>query len=164
MPKRFLAFMLCLLPLGVQASPIEMALPDAQVRGESTFRYVGIPIYNARLYTASGGPLDWQDDFALELTYLRRFSQKDLVNSTLQEFTRVGTALPVRKDLSGCFIDVARGDRYLAISDGPNEVSFWHNGNKTCNLRYPNIKARFMGIFLGDNSRSRTFTQRLLGK
>ncbi len=161
---RLLAALLCLLPLSAQAALVEDELPGAQMRGEATFRYFGIPIYDARLYTISGAPLDWEKDFALELTYRRKVSQRALVESTLQEFRRIGNALPLRTELSVCFSDVADGDRYMAISNGPDEVSFWRNEILMCRLRYPASKTRFMGIFLGDNTRSPSFTGRLLGE
>jgi len=163
MLKVLLAALLNLIPLSAFSAPAELALPGVAVRGESTFRYLGIPIYNARLFTVAGAPLNWGEDFALELTYLRQIRQQDLIDSTLQEFTRSGPELPLRAELSNCFASVTRGDRYLAVSDGPDKLSFWRNDTRTCSLIYPDIKARFMGIFLGENTRSRGFTQRLLG-
>ncbi|WP_241525640.1 hypothetical protein [Pseudophaeobacter leonis] len=66
-----LAFSVLLLPGVVLASPVKSVLPDAQVRGAATFRFVGFPIYEAQLFTRAGAPLDWEVDFGLGLTYLR---------------------------------------------------------------------------------------------
>ncbi|MCB4455710.1 hypothetical protein [Leisingera sp. McT4-56] len=148
----------------VQASVIERALPGAELRGESTFRFVGVPLYKARLFTHGGAPLDWSRDFALELTYLRYLSGADLVESTLRELERLGGAPPVRGQLERCFRDVRRGDSYAAVSKGPDRIGFWNNGQRVCTLSHPGIKGRFMAIFLGPDTRSASFTRRLKGE
>lgn len=149
---------------GVQASVIERALPGAELRGTATFRFVGVPLYKARLYTPGGDPLDWNRDFGLELTYLRSLSGADLVESTLRELERLGGAPTVRGQLQRCFRDVQKGDRYAAVSNGPDSIGFWNNGYRVCTLSHPRIKDRFMAIFLGPDTRSAAFTRRLKGE
>ena len=164
MRKVALVLVALTLPLGAQGSPIRAQLPGADLRGEATFRYLGFPLYEAQLFTIQGAPLDWSEDFGLELTYLRNLAGHDLVEGTTRELNRAGSALPVRSQLQECFRDVRKGDRYTAISEGPNLVRFWLNGRQVCTLSYPQIKYRFMSIFLGDNTRSRSFTQNLRGE
>lgn len=149
--------------MAVKASPISATLPWAALRGEATFKMLGVAIYDARLFTKSGAALDWSEDFAIELTYRRDLTQYDLVEGTLREFKRAGTPLPLGTELRRCYFDVAKGDRYTAITSGPNLIGFWRNDTKTCDLSYPGISKRFMGIFVGDNTRSRRFTQQLRG-
>lgn len=156
---------LSLAPLVASASPgpLQALLPEVQQRGVATFRYLGLPVYQARLFTPSGKPLDWSRDFAIELTYLRNISAKTLVQSTLQELARTGGPLPIDAALKGCFDAVRSGDRYLALSKGSNAVQFWRNGRPACTLRHPRIKQRFMAIFVGQNTRSRAFSAKLRG-
>ncbi|KPA19888.1 hypothetical protein shim_38470 [Shimia sp. SK013] len=156
-----IAVLLCALP--AYASSVERELTGAQLRGTATFRYVGISLYEARLYTKGGAELNWSEDFALEVTYLRNLKERALVDSTMKEFTRAGGALPVRDRLEVCYQDVRKGDTYLAVSDGPDTLEFWLNDTPACTLRYPQIKTRFMAIFLGDNTRSKSFTAQLKG-
>jgi hypothetical protein len=146
------------------ASPIKSALIGAEVRGSATFRDLGFPLYQAWLYTRDGAPLDWLQDFGLELRYLRKLSENDLVASTLDEMARIGSPVPVKDQLKRCFDSVDKGDRYLAISDGPNRVGFWRDGQWVCTLSYPQIKQRFMAIFLGENTQSKSFTRELKGE
>ncbi len=153
-----------LAPLCVQASTIASNLPGAELRGEAVFRLFGFPIYRARLYTQTGEPLNWDRDFALELTYLRALSRADLTKYTLRELERTGGALPVRRQLDRCFADVQKGDRFAAVSQGQDRIGFWLNGRRTCTLQHPRIKSRFMAIFLGDDTRSRSFTRKLRGE
>ena len=103
-------------------------------------------------------------DFALELTYLRNLTGHDLVESTMRELTRTGGTLPVRGKLEGCFRDVRKGDRFVAVSNGQDQIGFWYNGQRVCTLTHPQIKSRFMAIFLGDNTRSKSFTRQLKGE
>ncbi|NOD76211.1 MULTISPECIES: hypothetical protein [unclassified Ruegeria] len=153
-----------LAPSGVLASPVTDELKDAQLRGSATFRYLGLPIYDAKLYTPGGAPFSWSEDIGLQLTYRKNFKKKALVNSTLDEMERIGRSAPVRNQLDQCFKAVTKGDSFLAVSDGPNKVSFWLNGQKTCTMSYPGIKRSFMSVFLGDNTRSASFTQKLQGR
>ncbi|MEP1327347.1 hypothetical protein [Pseudophaeobacter sp.] len=155
---------LCLAPFVAGATQASNLPPGVEERGEATFSFLGFQIYKARLFTQGGRPLDWSQDFGLELTYRRRLSQSDLVEATLREMTRMGNALPIRDQLEKCYQPVAPGDRYLAVSDGPNRLSFWRNGVTVCTLAQDNIKARFMEIFLGKDSRSTRFTRALLGQ
>lgn len=151
------------LALPVQAAAIGAVLPGASERGSAVFRFLGLPLYEARLFTMGGEPLDWNQDFGLELRYLRNLTQYDLVEGTMRELERTGGTMPVRGQLETCFSAVQKGDRYLAVTDGPDRVSFWLNGKPTCTLSHPRAAYRFMSIFLGDNTRSRSFTQKLLG-
>ncbi|MCT4559000.1 MAG: hypothetical protein N4A61_13195 [Pelagimonas sp.] len=161
---RLVAILALLAPSWATASAMDRVLPGAELRGVATFRYVGFPVYKARLFTPSGAALDWRKNFALELTYLRKLTEYDLVESTMRELERTGAALPIRDQLTVCFRDVRRGDRFLAVSKGPDQIVFWYNGNRVCTLSHPQIKTRFMAIFLGDNTRSKPFTQRLKGE
>mgnify|MGYP005998115273 CR=1 FL=1 len=157
------ACLLACLPLIALASSVPSAFPEGKQRGVATFRYLGFSLYEARLYTNSGAAFDWSKDFALELNYLRNLTEYDLIESTMRELERTGASLPIRKQLKACFADVRKGDTYLALTRGPSVIRFWLNGKPTCTLKHPQVKARFMGIFLGNNSRSKSFTRKLKG-
>ena len=146
-----------------QTSAVSSALPGAELRGAATFRFLGFALYKARLFTIGGAPLDWNDNFAIELTYQRNLTQYDLVEATMREFKRTSGSIPVEAQLNICFKAVRKGDSYLAVTKGASKVDFWRNGKRTCTLSYPQIKTRFMGIFVGDNTRSKTFTRKLKG-
>ncbi len=159
-----LSLVLLLVPGGLLASPVFGQIENAGVRGAATFRFLGLPLYDARLYTPSGAEFNWQDDFGLELRYRRNLTQKDIVDATLQEMDRIGSSAPVKDQLEKCFVAVGKGDSYLAISQGSDRIAFYRNGQKTCTLAYPGIKRSFMSIFLGDNTKSASFTRRLRGQ
>lgn len=145
------------------ASPVGSILPSAEQRGEATFRFLGIPMYKARLYTDGGRAFDWQQDFALDLTYQRNLTEYDLVVSTLREINQLGQTPTVRDQLIRCFDDVASGDSYLAVTDRADRIVLWRNGRSVCISSHPQIKRYFMSIFLDENTRSAKFTRNLRG-
>ncbi|WP_424831933.1 hypothetical protein [Ruegeria sp.] len=155
---------LLLAPAGLVASPIPGGLQDPKQLGSSTFRFLGLPLYDATLYTPGGAPFSWTEDFGLKLTYRKTLKQKALVESTLEEMARQGNPTPTQAQLEQCFQAVQKGDSYLAVSQGPNAVGFWRNGKKTCVLSYPGAKRAFMSIFLGNDTRSASFTRQLKGQ
>ncbi|WP_241525641.1 hypothetical protein [Pseudophaeobacter leonis] len=77
---------------------------------------------------------------------------------------RRGAPLPQRAQLERCYRDVRKGDRYVAVSKGPDAIGFWLNDTFICTLSQPQIKTSFMEIFLGDNTRSRSFSRALRGE
>ncbi|GHA44386.1 hypothetical protein GCM10008927_06500 [Amylibacter ulvae] len=165
MPRLITAILLVLaLPHLAMANSVDAVFAGAEKIGESTFRALGRPIYNARLYTQNGRAFDWNQDFALLINYQRNISQKDIVETTLREMKRMGSRPPIDNQLRNCFSAVGKGDQYLAVTDGPNQVSFWRNFKPVCTLINPQIKRRFMSIFLGENSRSAKFTKELRGE
>lgn len=143
---------------------VEVQLDAPKVRGEATFRFLGFPVYQARLFTPAGQAFNWDQEFGLELTYLRRVSEDTIVNSTLDELDRIGEPMAVEAQLQKCFEPVQKGDTYLAVTEGENRVTIWFNGLRTCTLTHPKAKFRFMSIFLGDDTRSASFTRRLKGE
>ena len=153
-----------LAPAGLAATPVTSVLPDAQLRGAATFRFLGLPIYDAQLYTPGGAPFSWSQDFGVKLTYRKSLKQKALVGSTLDEMSRQGNSASIESQLKICFKAVSAGDSYLAVSQGPDQIDFWRNGRKTCTLSFPGIKRSFMSIFLGNNTRSAAFTRQLRGQ
>ena len=163
MPRTAIALLFLALA-AMQPQPAQAAFSGAQERGAATYRHLGFPIYQARLFTPGGAAFDWNAEFGLELRYLRNFTQYDLVESTMRELARTGGALPIRGKLEACFTDVSKGDRFTAVTQGPNRISFRLNGAPRCTLSHPQIKYRFMSIFLGENSRSKSFTRKLQGQ
>lgn len=163
MRNLLLILWLLAIPAAGSASPVQSLLPGAEQRGAATFRLLGLPVYQARLFTRGGAPLDWAQDFGIELTYQRRLSQADLVGATLREMRRLCHAAPARARFQACFQDVSPGDRYLAVSQGPDRIMFLRNGRTACTLSQPGIKRGFMSIFVGANTRSARFSRALLG-
>ncbi|MDH5799109.1 MAG: hypothetical protein OEZ19_11130 [Paracoccaceae bacterium] len=164
---------LCLL-LGFPAmaerppSEVEDRFGDAEPLGQVVFRWLGLPIYEATLFTESGRDFDWNEPLALQLVYTRSFSGTSLVNATIAELERIEGASEdypeLRGKLESCFNDVSDGDRYVAIAYAPDRVDFLLNGRQTCSLRHRDAKERVLGIWLSEDSRSAALARRLRGQ
>lgn len=151
--------------IGAQA--IVSLVPNAAPRGEATMRWFGIPLYDATLFTPNGQALDWQRPIALRLVYSRKISREAFLTATMRELDRIegqrADHSEIRQKLMACYRDALTGDQFIAGSDTSDEVSLWFNGTKTCDVRHPQIRQRFLGIWLSDQSRSLRLTRHLRG-
>ena len=141
---------------------------DMQLRGAVDYRWLGFPLYSASLFTPMGGKFDWRKPAALQLEYDREISRQNLIKATMVELSRMEGKQADHDAISGklvaCFRDVKDGDHFVASSQSANAVSLYFNGSKTCTLQHSNIRERFLGIWLSDNSRSPKLSRRLRGE
>ncbi|WP_126976016.1 chalcone isomerase family protein [Frigidibacter oleivorans] len=143
-------------------------IPDPAPIGAATLRWLGLPVYEGRLYTARGQEFDWTRPMALELHYLRGFSREDMLDATRAELERLEGPRPdhdaLVEALAPCFRQVGRGDRFVAAMPAPDRLTFWFNGAPTCDIARPGIGPRFLSIWLSDNSRSASLSRQLRGE
>ena len=135
--------------------------------GEVQVRFFGIRIYSAALFTSKGAAFDWTEPFALELKYNRSFSKKRLITASLSELERLEGKRPdhaqIASKLQTCFRTVKATDRFVAIPVGRNNVAFYFNGSKTCDLDHQGIRERLLGIWLSDRARDTKLSRLLRG-
>ena len=146
---------------------IQSQLKQPEKIGEVQVRFLGIRMYEAALFTKQGAPFKWSQPFALELTYLRRFSKQRLVKASISELERVegqqSDHAGIASKLDRCFRTVGASDRFVAVPQGRNAVHFYFNGRLTCRLQHSGIRNRLLGIWLADNSRDRQLSRTLRG-
>ncbi|WP_158585632.1 chalcone isomerase family protein [Pseudooceanicola sediminis] len=134
--------------------------------GQARFTWLGIHIYDAALWS-SAARFDWAAPMALQLTYAMGIDGDDLLDTSMDEIARVegpSADLPqLKQQLARCMGTVDSGDRYVAASDGDDHLRMWLNGRQTCDVSHPGIKRRFLGIWLGDDTRSPRLSRRLRG-
>lgn len=168
---RFISLLLVIiiaLPARASASPeVGRAMSNPGKLGEVTFRWLGLPLYDAALFTPAGQGFSWARPIALQLTYARSISRDNLIEATITEMERMegarGDHAAIRQKLVSCFRDVSKGDRFTASASGGNAVQLWFNGRQTCTLGHSNIRERFLGIWLSDKSRSVRLSRQLRG-
>lgn len=169
-PLLLSALILIALPHHARAGTAEIraAIPDPASRGAVTFRWFGLPLYDATLYTAGGNAFDWRAPLALKLVYAREIPAETLVRATLSELRRMEGAradhAAIGRELGSCFRDVGPGDRFTATATGADAVTLWFNGARTCTLSHAGIRERFLGIWLSDDSRSARLSRQLRGE
>lgn len=155
--RRLLTALAALTLLGAapaSASPAEVsrAMPNAEKVGEAAYSMLSIQLFNAELY-ADGGQFAWERPFALSLTYDRSAQASILINRSMREMSSRGagnarTLAPLRAQLERCFTNVARGDRFTGVSTASDTAVFYHNGAQRCEVRWPNFRRHFFGIWL----------------
>lgn len=149
------------------AAVVAKVFNDAQLRGEATFRWLGLPLYTARLFTPGGGAVSWAEPIGLEIVYARRITQQSLVDATVSELERLEGSRAdhgvIGQKLAPCFRDVADGDQFVATAIRANEVELFFNGARTCRISHQNLGARFLNIWRSKNSRSPDLSSRLRG-
>ena len=135
--------------------------------GSVQVRFFGFRLFSAALFTEGGSPFDWQDHFALRLTYDRGFDRDTLVSTSIDEMTRLEGPRPdhgeIRAKLEVCYRSVARADNFLAVAESRNAVRFYLNGQRTCRIQHNGIRERLLGIWLSDNARDVGMSRQLRG-
>lgn len=135
-------------PLTLRGTPL---LP----RGEGQLRFFGLAIYTARLWAADGfDPTQHAaHPLALELTYARTFSARDIAERSLQEMKRQTPINSAREadwthKLAAVLPDVKLGDSLLGFHQ-PGQGALFQSGGRTLGtVDDPVFSALFFGIWL----------------
>lgn len=137
-------------PTELAASPSALGL-----RGRSTMTFLGMSIYEARLWTPPGFELAryTQYPFALELEYKRDLLGKRIAESSLSEMKRQPAFSPERSDdwlarMARLFPDVKAGDRITGLHLPGVGARFAVNGQWAGEVADPAFSPLFFGIWL----------------
>ncbi len=144
-------------PAGAAEQPTEVrsALPAATLAGRSRFTVWGFGVYDARLWVEPGFEANTYDShgFALELSYLRDFSNAAISDRSIDEMQRLAPIPEAkraswRQSLRAAFPDVRKGDRITGINRPGVGAVFMTNGRPTGEIRDPEFARQFFGIWL----------------
>ncbi|MCX8099556.1 MAG: chalcone isomerase family protein [Casimicrobiaceae bacterium] len=167
---------LALLPLRVLADaqpkplPAEVAalLPDLRLRGGGLFRYWGFQVYYAWLWTPGGAPYDPARPFALDIEYLRRFSEEVLAERSIEEMRAQGRGSEALyphwlRQMRRVFRDVKPGDRLTGVATPARHARFYYNGALTGEIADPAFTDAFFAIWLSERTSQPRLRELLLG-
>lgn len=134
---------------------VQRTQAQAQLQGQSTLRFLGLPIYDARLWAGADFALDRFDRsaFVLELQYRRALSGARIAERSITEMRRqpgfdAQRAADWQAQLTALFPDVAAGDRLSAAYAPEAGARFWHNGRERGQIADPLLARLFFGIWL----------------
>lgn len=144
------------------------------LRGEGQLRWLGLAVYQARLWCAENfDPLRWdQHDFALELIYARSLSGARIAETSLELMQAQRAA---REDVAArdatwlrlmrtSFPDVQAGDRILGLHGGSQTgCRFVHNLRQTGETSDAEFARAFFAIWLDPRTREPGLRKALLG-
>jgi len=158
-------------PAGKQ--PLTHLGPTLWPRGEGGLRFLGLPIYTARLWVAEGfEPTDYaQHPLALELTYSRAFSARQIAERSFQEMERQTTVKQADKanfieKMIAIFPDVKPGHRLLGLHSPTQGARFWSGSQPGAAalgaVDDPTFSKLFFGIWLSSATSEPNLRQALL--
>jgi hypothetical protein len=130
-------------------------VPQPQVAGTARLKFLGLSIYDARLWVAPGFQAAHfaQYGLALELTYLRALRGNLIAERSLQEMRRAGD-LPSANGqrwlaaMQDAFPDVKEGDRITGIHLPTVGARFYFNGQLRATVKDVAFSQQFFGIWL----------------
>ena len=162
--------------LGAHASvavPAEVAaaLPGARMQGSARLRFLGLSVYEARLWS---GPTsvseDWADaPLALEIEYARTLKGSAIAERSLAEMRRQGeidaaTGQRWLTTMVRLFPDVRQGDRLTAVNRPGVGLALFANGQPRGAVDEPAFAQRFFGIWLARQTSEPALRSGLLGR
>lgn len=134
---------------------VRPALPGAALWGEGQLRFLGLRIYDARLWA---GPQFDASDFgahplALELTYHRAFQGIAIAQRSIDEIARQGDLAPAQAQrwlaaLSAVLPDVQPGDRLTGLYRPGQGLRLWRGQKAQGAIDDAELARRFFGIWL----------------
>ena len=128
---------------------------EARVSGEGRFTFLGLKVYDARLWIGRGfDPRRLTDGpFALELTYLRRFEGRAIAERSLAEIEKLGIGSATQRaawlaELQRLLPDVASGDRLTGVWRPGQGTTFLRNDRPVGRVDDPSFAHAFFSIWL----------------
>ena len=156
----------------------KLAVPSELVRdlekpvlaGSGRLRWLGIPVYEASLWTAPQFVPERfaAHAFALEIRYARSISGNLLADTSLQQMHAL-EALPAGRQsewllaLTGAFPDVKPGDRLTGMHLPGKGLRLYFNGQLHKVIDDPLLSQQFFGIWLSPATQEPRLRAQLLG-
>lgn len=134
---------------------VRQALSGATMAGEAQLRFLGLRIYDARLWV---GPHFEATAFAsfplaLELTYHRAFTGAAIAQRSIEEIGRQGDLAPAQarrwqKALAALLPDVQPGERLTGVYHPGQGMRLWRGSQLLGAIDDVELARRFFGIWL----------------
>lgn len=165
---------LLVLPVAAQAPPAELLLewPDARLQGKGQLRFLGLRVYDIRLWTGARAVSEAIDDWvglplALEIEYRRSIDGMQIAERSLVEMRRQGDIAPANAErwlavMKQAFPDVRAGDRLTGVNVPGLGARFFVNGQLKAEIRETEFARLFFGIWLSPRSSEPALRQALL--
>jgi hypothetical protein len=155
-----------------QAVPdyVREQIPQAQLCGEGRLRWLGIGIYDAKLYTPKEG-FDAErfsaHALALELRYLRTLSGQAIAERSAKEIEKLGFGTPAQRatwlqSMRDLFPDVAAGKVLTGIHLPGKGAQFFANGKLLGSIGDAEFARAFFAIWLDERTTAPQLRQALL--
>ena len=154
-----------------QAVPVEVAaeIPGARLVGASRLRYLGLHVYDIRLWSDSAEAASQPSTalLALELDYARSLSGTQIADSALKEMQGIENIDAAQAQawlarLRKIIPDVRKGDRITGVQRPGESTRFFVNGVLKGGLRDADFTRRFFAIWLSPSTSQPRLREALL--
>lgn len=158
-----------------QALPaaISQAAPGLQISGAGTYRWFGLPIYDATLWLPPSSPSratqpDWSRPLVLQLRYARSLRGADIAQRSVAEIEKLALATPTQQQswlaaMRGLFPDVSDGSTLAGVHLPGRGARFFHNGQPLGDIEDAAFSRAFFSIWLHSSSSAPALRAALLG-
>ena len=138
------------------------------VRGTGTFRWLGLEIYTATLWTR-GTPPDFDRPFALTLRYARTIKGSAIAARSVEEIERLGIASPEQlrawgAAMNSLFPEVSKGATLTGLNVPGKGARFFHDGRPLGEIAGTEFARAFFSIWLDPQSSAPALRAALLGE
>ncbi|HOB93497.1 MAG TPA: chalcone isomerase family protein [Aquabacterium sp.] len=146
------------------------ALPGARWRGAGVMRFLGLHIYDARLWSPEPVGSDSSGQaLALELVYARKLVGRLIAERSLKEMQGVGPVSDAQgtqwlQAMLRLFPDVQAGDRLTGIQRPGQSARFFFNGKLRGEVADADFTRLFFGIWLSPRTSEPQLRAQLLGQ
>jgi len=150
---------------------IRQALPEAALWGQGQMRFLGLRIYDARLW--AGSRFEAADfgacPLALELNYHRAFTGAAIAQRSIDEIERQGDLTPAQaqrwlKALAAVLPDVQPGDRLTGLYQPGQGMRLWRGQQPLGAIDDAELARRFFGIWLSPRTSEPSLRSALLAR
>ncbi|MFZ6862859.1 chalcone isomerase family protein [Undibacterium sp. Ji67W] len=148
---------------------IQTELPKAIMQGQGTYRWFGLRIYDATLWT---GPEGWNDQqkhkVALDLRYARNLVGRKIADASVQEMEKLhqGSASQRQQwlqQMTSLFPDVKEGTHITGIYVPNESARFYLDGKWLGEIRDAEFARAFFSIWLDPQTSAPDLRKKLLG-
>ena len=152
----FLCFVLAI-PAAAQTLPPEAAaLAGAREAGGAAFRYLGLRIYNAKLWTA-GARFDAEAPFALGIRYARNIKGLKLAEESVKQWREMRYGFEHlhqawEAEMRRIFPDVKPGDELVGVYLPGKGAQFYFNGKLAGAVSDQAFARAFFAIWLDERT------------
>jgi hypothetical protein len=155
---------------GTAPAEVAAALRGARLQGRGRLTFIGLHVYDARLWVGESFVADRYADhpIALELEYARTLYGKLIAERSLAEMKRAGGIGDEQAErwlaaMTQLFPDVAKGDRITGVLRPGESASFFFNAAPRGEVRDAEFARRFFGIWLAPQTSEPALRSALLG-
>ena len=134
---------------------VRQSLAGATLAGEGQMRFLGLRIYDARLWVTPGFQASsfGAHPLALELTYHRAFSGAAIAQRSVEEMQRQAALPPAQAErwqqrLAGVIPDVQPGDQLTGLYQPHQGMRLWHGSQALGTIDDAELARLFFGIWL----------------